>query len=271
MHTEGYMESNQKKIWGFARGFTYPFSSLRFINQHPGMVRFVLIPFLINVIVFSLVVYFGFGAFQEFVQSAIPQADAWYWFLLNYFLLGLAGLLTLVMVFFTFTVVGSLISSPFNDILSERTEEIISGGKDNTPFSWALFMKDAQRTIVSEARKIGMFVSGMLVILLLHLLPVVGSVLSSVLSVLWTIFFLVVEYTGYVFARKRIEFRKQRGIIMSRFSMMLGFGTAVFCILVIPFFQFLCIPLGVVGATRLLLDSGLVEEKGGEDEKSGRE
>jgi CysZ protein len=76
-----------------------------------------------------------------------------------------------------------------------------------------------------------------------------------------------VEYTGYVFSRKFMDFQQQKHLIFSRFSLMLGFGTAVFCVLVIPFFQFLCIPLGVVGATRLLFDSGLIEEsQGGEVE-----
>lgn len=258
------MKSDHKTKMGFIQGFIYPFSSLRFINQHPGLVRFILIPFLINVLVFCLVVYFGFGAFQGFVLSKIPHGDAWYWFLLNYFLIGLGMLVTLVLVFFTFTVVGSLIASPFNDILSERTEEILSGTKDKSTFSFPLFVKEARRAVSNEGKKIAMFVAGMLVLLLLHLLPVIGSILYSVLSVLWTIFFLVVEYTGYVFSRKRIEFSEQRNIILSRFSMMFGFGTAVFCVLVIPFFQFLCIPLGVVGATRLLFDSGCVAEEKGE-------
>jgi CysZ protein len=192
--------------------------------------------------------------------SKIHQADAWYWFLLNYFLLGVGILVTLVLVFFTFTVVGSLIASPFNDILSERTEEILAGAKDYGTFSWALFINDSRRIFVCEAKKISFFVAGMFVLMLLHLLPGIGSLLSSFLSVLWTVFFLVVEYTGYVFARKRITFRMQRNIIMSRIPLMFGFGTAVFCVLVIPFFQFLCIPLGVVGATRLLYDCGVMDE-----------
>ena len=70
-----------------------------------------------------------------------------------------------------------------------------------------------------------------------------------------TIFFLVVEYTGYVFYRKHRTFKEQRRFIFSHKFLMLGFGTGVMGVLAVPFLQFFCIPLGVVGATRLWYDT----------------
>ena len=66
-----------------------------------------------------------------------------------------------------------------------------------------------------------------------------------------TLFFLCVEYLGFVMVRKRLFFGEQRRFIMTRKFLMLGFGTGVMAVLSIPFFQFLCIPLAVIGATRL--------------------
>ena len=71
-----------------------------------------------------------------------------------------------------------------------------------------------------------------------------------------TVFFLISEYTGYVFSRKRYDFATQRQTIFKHKSVMFGFGTGLFCVLAIPFFQFMCIPLGVVGAVRLLHEEG---------------
>jgi len=242
----------------FRQGFFYPFRAFRFIKKHPRLYKYILIPFTINLSVFSLTIYYGLGFFFDLVSSYLPQGDAWYWFLLNYLFMTIAIIVTLVLVFFTFTVVGSLLASPFNDILSERTENILPGQTSDEPFVFKTFLEDSGRVLIVESKKISLFLAGMLLLLFLNILPVIGSLLYSVLSVTWTVFFLVIEFTGYVFSRKRLAFKAQRHIICQDFSLMAGFGLGVFCILAIPFFQFLCIPLGVVGATHLLYDTGAI-------------
>ena len=240
----------------FVHGFLCPFRSFGFIRQNPKLYKFILIPFLINVITFSLVIYFGLGSFFDFVMSKIPQGDAWYWLILNYFIMALAILVVLVLVFFTFAVLGSLLASPFNDLLSERTETMLTGKGNAGAFSFSVLLRDAGRTLVLESQKIGLFLIGMLVLMLLHFIPVLGSALYPILSVGWTVFFLVTEYTGYVFARKRYNFSKQRKTVFKYSALMFGFGMGLFCVLAIPFLQFMCIPLGVVGAVRLLHEVG---------------
>jgi CysZ protein len=161
-----------------------------------------------------------------------------------------------VLVFFTFTVVGNLIASPFNDLLSERTEETLRGKSGEGAFSLRKFLRDALRTLIEESKKISLFVVGMILLLLLNLIPGLGTLLYSILSLLFTIFFLVVEYTGYVFGRKQLPFREQRGFISGRKFLTFGFGAGTLCLLAIPFLQFFCIPLAVVGATLLCVEAG---------------
>jgi CysZ protein len=240
----------------FMYGLLCPFNSFRFIRQHPTLYRFIILPFLINIITFSLVIYFGMVSFFDLVMSRLPQGDAWYWLVLHYFMAAVAIVVVLMLVFFTFAVVGSLIASPFNDILSERTEFLLTGKGNGEAFTLAGFLRDAGRALLLESKKIGIFLAGMLVLLLLHLIPVLGSALYPVLSVAWTIFFLITEYTGYVFSRKRYDFSTQRKKVFQYSAVMFGFGAGLFCVLAIPFFQFLCIPLGVVGAVRLLHELG---------------
>jgi CysZ protein len=248
----------------FSRGFLYPFNSIAFIRNNSSLYKFVILPFLINLLTFTLVIYFGLSYFQEMVMSRLPQGDAWYWLILNYFVIIVAVLVVMVLVFFTFAVIGSLIASPFNDVLSERTEKLLTGAEIDEVFArtrsrscrWKTFWRDTLRTLVSEGKKIAVFVAGMLVLLLLHLLPVLGTAIYPVLSVAWTALFLVLEYNGYVFTRKHLTFKEQRRIVFRHAASMSGFGLGIFCVLAIPFLQFLCIPLGVVGAVRLLYDAG---------------
>ncbi len=240
-----------KPVGNFSRGFFTLFRSAHFILQHPGLLKFVMIPFLINLIVFSGSVYLGMDFFNGSVVQLIPQGEAWYWSVLYYGLWILAVLVTAIMVFFSFTVVGNLIASPFNDLLSAKVERLLVGTVDEEPFSLRGFGRDARRTLAVEFKKISIFVGAMLFLLLFNLMPVVGSMVYSVLAVSLTLFFLVVEYMGFVFSRKRMNFAEQRRYILARKTTMLGFGAGVLVLLAIPFLQFACIPVAVVGATRL--------------------
>ena len=235
----------------FSRGFFTTFRSLKTLRSYPRLLPYIIIPFLINLAVFTGAVYLGLDFFGTTVVEYIPQGEAWYWSVIYWLVWIVAVLLTAVLVFFTFTVVGNLIASPFNDLLSERTEQVLTGGSNEEPFLMGQFIKDAWATILLEAKKISIFVLIMLLILPLNLLPGFGNTLYTVLAVSLTLFFLCVEYLGFVMVRKRLFFDEQRRFIMTRKFLMLGFGTGVMAVLSIPFFQFLCIPLAVIGATRL--------------------
>jgi CysZ protein len=237
----------------FSKGFFYPFRAAKFIRNHPVLLKYIIVPFLINFVVLSLAVFWGLSFFNSVVVHYIPQGDAWYWVILSYFLWALAILMTMILVFFGFTVTGAIIASPFNDILSEKTEEILTGIINEEPFVFKIFLKDALQTVMDESKKIFIFVILMLLLLPLNLIPG-GTLPYSILSVLLTVFFLVVEYTGYVFYRKHLTFHDQRRFIFSQKFLMLGFGTGIMGVLAVPFLQFLCIPLGVVGATQLWHD-----------------
>lgn len=235
----------------FAAGFFSPFSAARFLLRQPGLLRFVLIPLSINVMVFAGAVWGGLHLFSSIVARYLPQGEAWYWILLTYLLWVVAVLLTLVLVFFCFTAVGNLIAAPFNDLLSERTEELLIGRSLSEPFSLRSFMRDGWRILLEQGKRIFVFLLGMGLLLLLNLLPGVGTLLYAGLSVGWAVVFLSVEYTSYIADRKRMGFAAQRRYLFGHKLLMAGFGCGLLCLLAVPFLQLLCIPLGVVAATRL--------------------
>ena len=235
----------------FARGFRMPFSSFGFVAKHPGLLRFIVIPFIINLLVFSLVVWLGLDFFSDTVASRLPQGDSWYWVTLYYFLWVLAFLFTAVVVFFTFTVVGNLIASPFNELLSERTEELLSGTLQGEPFSLVVFGRDAVKSMLDEARKLAVFVALMFALLLLNLIPGFGSAVYAVLATAVTLYFLSVEYLSFTMSRKRLGFKAQRAFIAGRRRLMFGFSCGVLLLLAIPLVQLLGIPMAVIAATRI--------------------
>jgi len=244
----------------FARGFFYPFRGGRFLLKTPRLWPYVLIPFLINTLVFSLAVWLGLDFFNTRIETLIPSGEGWYWLLLYYLLWVIAVVLTAILVFFSFTVVGNLIASPFNEILSERTEALVTGRAVSVRFS----LREAWRTLLDEGKKMLLFVAGMGILLLLNLIPGFGTLIYSVLSLLLTVYFLVIEYTGHVFGRKGLGFADQRRFLRGRRFLAMGFGVGVLCLLAVPLLQFFAIPLGVVGATLLWCDCRR-EESGGEE------
>lgn len=254
------VQEKRSFVVNFSRGFFAPFRSVRILRNNPRLIQYILVPFLINALVFSGAVYLGLGFFDTTVVGYIPEGDAWYWSVLYWLLWMVAVLLTAVLVFFSFTVVGNLLASPFNDLLSERTEEVLSGSSNDEPFSVSRFLNDALKTMLMEAKKMSLFVVVMLLILPLNLIPGLGNSAYTVLAVGLTLFFLCFEYLGFVLVRKRQFFREQKSYIFARKFLMLGFSCGVMALLAIPFAQLLCIPLAVIGITRLWCEEeGLVK------------
>lgn len=244
-------EVRRSGAWGeFYRGLSYIPRAGHFLRQHLGLLKYVAIPFLINVLTFALAVFLGMRFFARIVDR-LPQGDAWYFLLIYGLLWVLAILMVAVLVFFTFTVMGNLIAAPFNGLLSERVEILLTGSLPDVPFTLKSVLRDTGRSILVEAKKMLIFVLCMVLLLLFNLLPLVGTFLYAVSTLALTLFFLAWEYLSFVHERKQMDFSRQWRYLMDRKILLLGFATGVLALLAIPFLQLLCIPFAVIAATLL--------------------
>lgn len=243
-----------KPVASFTRGFSYPLRAAKFLSKKPSLLKYLAIPLAINVLIFSLSVYFGLDLFQGILETYAPSTDVWYGMILYYLAWTVAMLLTTVAVFFSFTVVGNLIASPFNELLSEHAEALQTGQKADERFSVGRFWKEAKLALIVEVKKMSVFIVCMLLLLAINLIPGIGSMAYAVLAPIFMLFFLVVQYMAFVLMRKQLVFSQQRRYITNRPVLMTGFACSIFCLLAIPLVQFFCIPLAVVGATLLWCD-----------------
>ena len=71
------------------------------------------------------------------------------------------------------------------------------------------------------------------------------------------------EYSMAYFDLSKAKPRKRTIVLITVSGVPFGFGASLLLVLAIPLFQFLCIPLGVVGGTRICFDakSPMVVEK----------
>jgi len=243
-----------RPVAGFFRGFSYPLRAVKLFRSQPGLLKYLAIPFFINLLVFTATVYFGLDLFQGLLETYAPSTEVWYGVLLYYLAWMVASLLTAVIVFFSFTIIGNLIASPFNELLSERTEVLMTGSLVDQPFNLRRFWKESRYAVIVEIKKLVVFVICMVLLFGINFIPGIGPLIYAVLAPAFTLFFLAVEYMAFVLMRKQLSFSEQRRYIFKHPILMFGYACGVFCMLAIPFVQFFCIPLAVVGATLLWCD-----------------
>ena len=106
----------------FLKGFSNSFSGFNLIFL-PKIRRFVIIPLIINITVFSAAIYLLSQKMDAWIQSLLPSWLSW----LEWLIWPLFAATALLFVFYSFTLVANLIAAPFNSLLAARVEEHLTG------------------------------------------------------------------------------------------------------------------------------------------------
>ncbi len=225
--------------------FVLPYQALSKLT-HPALRRFVLIPLLINIALFSLAIWATLHYFENVLDSFLP-ADSWLdW--LRWLVWPLFAVAWAITVFYLFTVTANLIGAPFNGILAARAELLITGRTPpETPQSGVRAIPAA---LISEAGKLWYLVSRAIPVLVLFLVPGV-NLIALPLWIALGCWFLALEYTDYPMANHGIEGRAQRQALAARRVYGLAFGAGVMTMTMIPVLNFLAMPAAVIAATQL--------------------
>ncbi len=226
-------------------GAGYLLRGVRLILR-PGLRRFVLIPLLINVVVFSGAIYYGvrrFDGLMTLLEASVPSWLQW----LEWILWPLFVLVLLVIVFYGFTLVANLIAAPFNGLLAEKVELLLTGRPLDQGGGVTRMLRDLAPTLLDEARKLIYAVALGIPFLALLFVPVVGPPLWF----LYTAWVLAVQYCDYPMGNHALKFREMRRRLRARRSLTLGFGAATAGLSMIPVVNFIVMPSAVAGATAM--------------------
>ena len=233
-----------------AQGFGHVLEGFRLIRR-PGIRRYVLIPLLINILLFGGVIYWGWGELdrvQRWLDQQLPQWLAW----LDILIWPLFVLTALAVVFYLFTPVANLVGAPFNSFLAERLERDLGGEAVEVSGGGGLgsLMGEALRALWSELRKLIYLILWSIPLLILFVIPVV----NLAAPVLWTLFgawMLAIEYVDYPMGNHGMTFPQERALLRKNRPLALGFGGGLLLLTMIPIVNFLAMPVGVAGATSL--------------------
>ncbi|MET0045681.1 MAG: sulfate transporter CysZ [Candidatus Thiodiazotropha sp. 6PLUC3] len=213
----------------------------------PGIRPFVLIPLLINVLVFSLLIWLGIDQFEQLMNRFLPDDESWLaW--LRWLLWPLFAIAIVLMVFYTFTVIANLIAAPYNGLLAEKVELYLGGELPNQTSGAKQLMREVLPSILSELRKLSYFLLRAIPLLILFLIPVI-NVAAPFLWLLFSAWFLALEYGDYPMANHNLSFKQQHKRLKRARMSSLAFGGGLTLMMMVPLLNFVAMPAAVAGAT----------------------
>ncbi len=234
------------------RGFGYLFRGWAFVGKNTSLIKYCLIPTLLTILTFIGVAVFFLYKYAWIVSLFWAKPSSWlvvFWWVF-YILFFFAAIIIGYVLFF---VVQSIITAPFNDMLSERVEAIAYGNEPQ-PFSWSFMLKGLGRTVAHELAKLGIYLIWILPMLLLLFIPVVGTIAFTIGGFILTQRFLAYDHLDYCMARRDWSFARKRALLKTHRSLTSGFGSAVATILLVPVVGLLSVPMAAVGGTLLFCD-----------------
>jgi CysZ protein len=163
--------------------------------------------------------------------------------------------LTTIVVFFTFTPIANIVAAPFNALLAERIEAVLTGKplESNTRF-----IEIAISSIRSQLGKLIYIMLWSIGLLLISFIPVINFIAPF----LWIVFgswLLSLEYFDYPMGNHDLSFADQKKRLSQHRGLTLGFGGSVMVLTTIPLINFVVMPLAVAGATIIWVEQLTVD------------
>jgi CysZ protein len=229
----------------FIKGFNYLLSGFKLIRE-PGLFRFVWIPLICNIVLFAAMLMFaGYGLhqFSAWIQHFLPHWLEW----LKWVVWVLSFLFSAVLLIFISTFLVNLVAAPFNGILSERVLRHLNATDTIVPVST---FKSIPSAIWRQLQFLAYYSPRAVGYLLLFIVPIV-QVIAAVLWFLFNSWVFTLQYLDYPMDLNGISIQQMKVKMREKRGLCLGFGSGVVLFSMIPFVNFLIVPVAVVGATAL--------------------
>jgi len=230
----------------FVRGAGYLTEGAR-LMRHPSLRPFVIIPLAINILIFGSLMWLGFSAISDLMDSMLSSIPEWLSFI-QWILWPIIVITVSLVAGYLFTTVALIIASPFNNLLAEKAEELITGKPVDSLEGLGAALAALPSSVVRELGKLLYYVPMALLALLLSvLIPGVGT-LAWLLLGAWM---MSIQFVDYPMDNHQLSFTDVKQAVRKRRLSSLGFGGLVALCTAIPIVNFFVVPAAVVGATLL--------------------
>ena len=231
-----------------SRGARYLTRGARMLG-HPSLRLFVIIPLAVNILIFGSLIGLGFSYLGDLINSWMAGIPEWLGFI-TWIIWPLIILTVALIGGYLFTSVALLIASPFNALLAEKTEELVTGKPVDSLEGLGAALLALPRGILRELAKLLYYVPMAAFVLLLSFIP--G--LNAIAPVLWFLlgaWMMSIQFVDYPMDNHQLSFADVKEAVRSRRLSSMGFGGTVALCAGIPVVNFIVVPAAVVGATLL--------------------
>ena len=216
---------------------------------HPSLRLFVLVPLLVNILIFGSLIGVGLSYLVDIVDRWLGWIPDWLGFI-EWILWPLIGITLSLVTGYLFTAVALVIASPFNGLLAEKAEELVTGQEVHGPEGLGQALLMVPRGIIRELAKLIYYLPMAAFVLLLSFIPV----LNAVAPFLWFLlgaWMMSIQFVDYPMDNHQLSFGDVKEAVRRRRLSSMGFGGAVAICAGIPVVNFFVVPAAVVGATLL--------------------
>ena len=210
----------------------------------PDLRPYVLIPLLINIVVFSVVGWMVFSWVDtgtNWALSFIPDWLAW----VTYLIMPAVVLVFLLGVFFTFNFVANIVAAPFNGMLAEKVSLRVT---PNLPSYEESIAKLVNRTLRREMAKLGYYLPRIIALTIISWIPVVNFA-APALWFIFTAWMVAFQYIDFAADNQGPSIDDVKAFLKEKPLTTISMGTLITIILTVPILNFIVIPLAVIAGT----------------------
>ena len=214
----------------------------------PELRRFLLIPILINVLLYSIALGLAYFYMTDLINQFIPDWLSW----LTWILWPLFFVTFFVAGFFTFTIIANLFAAPFYCKLAAKALTLTTG-KDVD-----IQDQPVMKVVGAELRRIAYLMLRAIPLLILFVIPGL-NVIAPFAWALFGAWGMALEYMAYPLENDGVLFEEQKELVKSVRLGALGFGGLTMAGLTIPVLNIIIAPAAVIGATLYFNEIKLAE------------
>jgi len=237
----------------FTGGIVSIFKSMKTVMENRELIKYFILPFLLNIIILTGVVYFSYTTLYSWI-SGYMTGDSFLYRILGFMIRLVLVVLLVTISTLIYSFLGSVVIAPFNDLISLKVEEKLTGADFNEKFTLSGFISDMVRILKNIIKLLLLMIVLNIPLFFINLVPVMGSLIFSAMSFLITAFFIGFNFFDFPLERRRLRFREKLRVLWRfKFSVM-GLGTGFFLFSFIPVINYLGLNLGAMGATLIFID-----------------
>ena len=216
---------------------SYLFKGIALLGSAP-LRHFILIPILINIILYSIALTLGYYYIDSLINAFIPSWLNWlHWLLWPLFFVSF-----LIVGFFSFTALANLVSAPFYGKLAAKTLTLIN------PEAIAASEQPISKVMLAESKRLIYILRLAIPLLVLSFIPGI-NLIAPLLWALFSAWSMSLEYMAYPLENAGILFIEQKQLIKSIRWGALSFGGIAVLGLSIPIINIIIAPAAVIAAT----------------------